>query len=99
MDMAVDAASGHNQVLGGDHFSGSAHDQVPVDAAHGVRVSRFADFHDSAVADSDVSLNDAPVIDDERVGDHQIERAVGSRRAGTLAHSVANHFPAAEGYF
>jgi hypothetical protein len=41
-----------------------------------VRIAGLADFHDAAVANADVGLHDAPMIDDQRVGDHQIQRAV-----------------------
>ena len=99
MDVAVDGARGDDQVLAGDHFGGRAHHQFRIDACHGVRVARLAHLHDAAVANADVAFDDAPVIDDQRVGDHQVERAGLSfaRRAGALPHAVANDLAAAEG--
>ena len=34
---------------------------------------------DAAVADADVGLHDAPVVDDEGVGDDEVQGAVGAR--------------------
>src|SRR6185437_14914599 len=54
-----------------------------------------ADRADVAFLDRDVGFDDAPVIDDQRVGDDGIGRAllVGRLR---LAHAVADHLAAAE---
>src|SRR5690606_29376828 len=52
---------------------------------------------DAAVLDADIGLDYAPVIDDQRVGDHGIDRAAGARYLA-LAHAVADHLPAAELY-
>ena len=38
----------------------------------------------SPVLDADVALDDAPVVDDQRVGDHQVERALGCASARLL---------------
>src|SRR5207244_12782462 len=50
---------------------------------------------DASVLHPDVGLVDAGPIDDQRVGDHQIERALVAD-AGSLSHAVAQHFAAAE---
>ena len=50
---------------------------------------------DAAVLDADVGLDDAPVIDDQRVGDDGVDRALGAA-ALALAHAVADHLAAAE---
>ena len=42
-----------------------------------VGIAGLADADDPAVPDADVGLDDAPVVDDQRVGDHQVERAAG----------------------
>ena len=102
MDVAVDAARGDDQVFTGDHFGGCADDKLRIDAVHRVGISGFADFHDAAVLDSDIGFDDAPMIEDDGVGDDQVERAMlaDSRMArAALAHAVANHFAAAEGDF
>ena len=79
MDVAVDRARRDDQVLAGDHFGGRADHQLGIDAVHGVGIARLADFHDAPVAHADVAFDDAPVIDDQRIGDDQVERAAGAR--------------------
>ena len=98
VNVAIDGAGGDDLAFARDHFRGRADHQIGIDARLRVGISGFADFHDAAVADSDVGLHDAPMIDDQRVGDHQIERAVLglARGRGALAHAVANHLAAAE---
>ena len=36
------------------------------------------------------------MVDDDRIGDHQVERSLGSSRTRALPHPVANNFAAAE---
>ena len=50
-----------------------------VDARLHVGVAGLADAGDAAVLDADVGLDDAPVVDDQRVGDD----GVGARRRAT----------------
>ena len=42
------------------------------DARLDVGIARLADRPDAAVLDADVGLDDAPVIDDQRVGDDRV---------------------------
>ena len=49
---------------------------------------------DAAVLQADVGLDDAPVVDDQRVGDDGVDRA--ARGDLRLAHAVADHLAAAE---
>src|SRR4029077_9689217 len=46
--------------------------------------------------DADVRLHDAPVIEDERVGDHQVEHLRPGGGAGRLAHAIADDLAPAE---
>ena len=55
----------------------------------------LADRDDPAVADADVGLDDAPVVEDDRAGDDQVGRALGAGRE-RLAHRLADHLAAAE---
>ncbi len=50
---------------------------------------------DAAVQEGDVGLDDAPMVDDQRVGDDGVDRPLGLRGLG-LAHAVADHLAAAE---
>src|SRR5690606_11589860 len=79
----------------GDDLGGRADDQRLVDAVHGVGVARLADADDPAVADADIGLDHAPVVEDDRPGDHQVGGALRAR-ARRLAHRLADHLPAAE---
>ncbi len=102
MNMAVDAAGGDNHVFARDDFGGRADDQLRIDAVHRVGISRLAHLDDAAVADADVAFDDAPVVDDDGVGDDQIENAGAlSRRDMRLFCPMPSRitFAAAEGNF
>ena len=44
---------------------------------------------------ADIGFDDAPMIDDQRIGDDRVDRAFGARDLA-LAHAVADHLAAAE---
>jgi len=49
-----------------------------------VRVAGLADGRDAPALEADVGLDDAPVVDDERVGDaRSVDRALGASCAGS----------------
>src|SRR5579862_8687460 len=96
MDMAVYATRGHDHVLPRDHFRRRPHHQRRIDALHRVRIPGLADLHDSPVANAYVPLHDAPMVDDERVGNHQIERALRAGGTRALPHAVSNYLAASE---
>ncbi len=75
MNMAVDASGRNDHVLARNHFGRCAHDQIGIDAVHGVGISGLTYFNDAAVADPDVAFYNAPMVDDNRVGDDEIENA------------------------
>ena len=95
MDVAVDTAGGDYFPFAGDHFG--ARTDHDVDPGLDVGVTGLADGVDAPAADADVGLDDAPVVEDDRVGDDGIDGALG---AGTLRlpHAVADHLAAAELY-
>jgi hypothetical protein len=95
VDVAVDAAGGDDHALAGNDLGARADDDVH--ARLHIGVAGLADGRDAAALDADVGLDDAPVVDDQRIGDH----AVGARGAGAvdalaLAHAVADGLAAAE---
>ena len=93
MDVAVDTTGGENLALAGDHLRArSDDDRHP--RLH-IRVARLADGGDAAVFQPDIGLDDAPGVDDQRVGDHGVHRALCLTGLG-LAHAVADHLAAAE---
>ena len=93
MDMPVDAAGGDDAALAGDHLGARPDDDV--DARLDVGVAGLADAGDAAVGDADIGLDDAPMVDDQRIGDDGIDGALGAALLA-LAHAVADHLAAAE---
>ena len=81
--------------LPGEDLGRRADHQIGVDAVHRVGVAGLADADDAPVADADVGLDDAPVVEDDRAGDDEVGRALGPGRAG-LAHRLADDLAAAE---
>ena len=57
-------------------------------------IAGFADADDPAVLDADVGFDDAPVVQDQGVRDHDVDAVRGIALA--LAHAVADHLAAAE---
>ncbi|MCY1548702.1 hypothetical protein D9M68_848270 [compost metagenome] len=95
MDVAVDAAGGEEHAFAGDDFgSGADRDgHVGLD----IRVAGFADGGDAAILQADIGLDDAPVIDDQRVGDQRVDYILGAELA--LAHAITDDFAATEFHF
>src|SRR5436190_17840377 len=93
VNMAVDAAGGEDLALAGDSLRAGPDDDV--DARLDVGVAGLADGGDAAVAQTDVCLDDARVVDDQRVGDDGVDGALGARDLA-LPHAVADHLAAAE---
>ena len=96
MNVGVEAARGEDLALAGDHFGAWADDDG--DAGLNVGVARLADGVDMSVLEADVGFDDAPMIDNERVGDDGVDRTL---FVGDLAlpHAVADHLAAAELHF
>ena len=92
VNVAVDSARSHDHALGGDHLGRRPDDDR--DARLDVGVSGLADPADASTLDPDVRLDDAPPVDDERIGDDGID-AILAHALG-LAHAIANHLAAAE---
>ena len=66
-----------------------------MNAVHRVGVAGLAERDDPAVLDADVGLHDAPVVQHDRAGDHEVGRAL-CRGPQRLAHRFADDFAAAE---
>ena len=93
MNVAVDAARGEDFPLAGDHLGAGANDDI--DVRLDIGIAGLADLRDAAVCYRDIGFDDAPMVDDQRVGDHRVDCAFRLRRL-RLAHAVADHFSAAE---
>eukprot|EP01022_Parablepharisma_sp_SALTPOND_P030350 TRINITY_DN760_c2_g1_i1.p2 TRINITY_DN760_c2_g1~~TRINITY_DN760_c2_g1_i1.p2 ORF type:complete len:1290 (-),score=479.69 TRINITY_DN760_c2_g1_i1:1065-4934(-) len=95
VDVAVDTAGGDDHAFARDDLGGAAdgHRHAGLD----VGIAGLADAGDAARLDADVRLDDAPVVDDERIGDDGVHHVgVGALR---LAHAIADHLAAAEFHF
>src|SRR4051794_78530 len=97
MDMSVQAAGGANQPLARNDLRSGANDQPWIDPGLNERIARLADPDDSAIADADIALDDAPVVENHRVGDDEVKvRRAHRLLVRRLAHAVADHLAAAE---
>ena len=93
MDVGVEAAGGEDFAFAGDHVGAGADDDG--DAGLDVRIAGLADGGDLAVLEADVGFDDAPMIEDQRVGDDGVDRALLVADLA-LPHAVADHLAAAE---
>ena len=93
MDVGVEAAGGEDLAFARDHLgAGADHDG---DVRLDVGIAGLADGGDAAVLEADIGFDDAPMVEDQRIGDDGVDRAlpVGDL---ALAHAVADHLAAAE---
>ena len=96
MDVAIETARGEDLAFACDDIGARAdHDGH---AGLDVGIAGLADDADMALLDADIGFDDAPMIDDQRVGDDGIGRALPVGDLG-LAHAVADHLAAAELHF
>jgi hypothetical protein len=93
MDMNIERAGGQDLAFTCNRLGAWADDNI--DARLDIRIAGLADTDDAAVLEADIGLDDAPVIDNQRVGDHGIDRACGPWFLA-LSHAVADHLAAAE---
>ena len=93
VDVRVEAAGGEDPPLAGDDLGARADDDRH--AWLGVGVAGLADRGDPPVPQPDVGLVDAGPVEDQRVGDDRVDRALGARGL-RLAHAVADRLAAAE---
>ena len=96
MDVAVDAAGGQDFALTGNDFGARSDDNI--DVRLNVGIAGFTDFMDPPVQQRHIGLDDAPMVDDQRVGDHGVHRALRVGGLG-LAHAVADYLAAAKSHF
>jgi len=95
MDMGIDAAGGQDQSLTRDDLGRRADGNA--DLGLDIGISGLADSPDGSVLQADIGFANAPVVDDEGIGDHGICNGVA--RTLPLPHSIADDFAAAEFHF
>src|SRR4051794_18376738 len=96
VDVAVEPSGGEDLAFARDHVGAGT--DIDGDAGLDIRIAGLADGADIAFLDGDVGLDDAPVIDDQHVGDDGIDRSLLVGGLG-LPHAVADYLAAAELHF
>src|SRR5262249_58734169 len=97
MYVRVDATGRDDQILACDDLGSGTDDQFRIDARLNERIASLADADDATGADAHVAFHDAPVIEDDRVGNDEIQwRLFRLARQRRLALAVADHLAAAE---
>ncbi len=93
MNVGVEAASGEDFAFAGDHIGARPDDDG--DVRLNVGIAGLADGRNLSFLDADVGFDDAPMVEDQRIGDDRVDRArpVGDLR---LPHAVADDLAAAE---
>src|SRR5262249_1718564 len=93
VDVSVETAGGEDFSFARDHLG--ARPDPAGDARLDVRMAGLADCGNPPFLEADVGFDDAPVIEDQRIGDDGVD---GAPAAGDLAltHAVTDHLAAAE---
>ena len=96
VNVGVNATSGHDHAFATDDFGARANDDV--NAGLGVWVACFADGCNAIAFEANVGFHNAPVVNDEGIGEYAIHGAfcVGALR---LRHAIANGFAATKLHF
>ena len=92
VDVRVDRPGGEDEPFPRNGFGAGADDHVH--PRLGVGVAGLADLGDASALDAHVGLDDAPMVEDERVGDDRVDGAGGGELA--LSHPVPDHLAAPE---
>src|SRR5947209_6940120 len=97
--MCINPASSHKHVLACNHLGARADNQLWINPIHGIRIASLANFDDMPVFNANIALDNAPMINDQCIGDHQIERTIDSltRSTTVLTHTITDHFTTTEG--
>src|SRR5712671_1636232 len=93
MDVRIDAAGGDDATFAGDHLGPRADHNV--DTGLDVGVAGLADAVDPPVAKADIGLDDAPMVEDQGIGNDCVDGTLGAGRL-PLPHAVPNDLAAAK---
>jgi hypothetical protein len=96
MDMRVDPAGRQDAPFARDDLG--ARPDRNGHARLRIGIARLADGMDAPVAQRHIGLDHAPMVQDHRIGDHGVRRALRPRDLA-LPHAVADHLAAAELHF
>ena len=78
VDMSIDTTSCNDHAFSCDSFCRSGYYHVRHNAILDVRVTSFTDTSDLTIFDTDISFNDAPVVNDNSVCKNIVKSAVSS---------------------
>ncbi len=92
VDVGIDATGGQDHAFTGNDFGAGTDGDGHV-GLH-VRVAGLADGGNATVLEADIGLDDAPVVDDQCIGDQGVDDLGGEQLA--LALTIADHFTATE---
>ena len=96
MDMHIKPARGQDAPFTGDDFRARPDDDVHIRLRVGI--ARLANRGNPPAAQPDIGFHHAPMIQDQRIGDHGIHGTLGARDL-RLAHAITDHLAAAEFHF
>ncbi len=93
VNVGVDAASGEDHPFASDRLRPRANDNVHI--VLNVRVPGLTNGSNFAILNPHIGLDNAPPIQNQRVGDHGVHRSggIGNRR---LPHAIPDHLPTPE---
>ena len=95
MDVTVDRAGGEDSTVTSHDLRRRPDNEIRVHTVGRVGVTCSSDGRDAAVTNADIGFHDAPVVEDDCAGDHEIRSAFGAG-IGRLTHRLADDFPAAK---
>src|SRR5437667_11563170 len=96
MDMRVDAAGSKNLSLPRQNFRRSADLHPSSYSVHDAGITGLSYRSNPTVSDCNISLIYSGVIENQRVGNHQIRGTSGTGCFGRLPHTIADDLAAAE---
>ena len=99
MNVRVNAASRDNHIFASYHLGPRANNEFRVNPIHCIGIASFTHLHNTPILDPNITLDNPPMIDNQGVGDDEIECAwcLFSGSAAALAHPITNNFAAAKG--
>src|SRR5262245_28972584 len=87
VDMRVDATGGDDATFAGDHLSSRSDNYF--DLRLHIGIASLAYCNNTPILDANIGLRNSPMIENQRVGDYGIDRAL-NPRALRLTHAVAD---------
>ena len=97
--MGIDCSSCKDHALSGDDFCRHPDFHSRCDTVHDAWVPRLADARNASISDGNVCFDDASVIYNDDVRDHNVRSAVSSGSCWRLTHPISQYFSTPENGF